>query len=315
MARPTAYHLSGLLPRLIPVLAMLGLLSCEPSSEPEAVEAVGIGAPFISVAIPPDPNPQTSLLIGELVQIYLKQIGSDFTAVAENLDLLQQRIASFLDTPNLDTLSLARSSWLDAYSSYELTSLNQYFAMSLLAPDERVQFIEHQYFLNQWPILPGYIDSVVGYPQSGIVNDLTVALDIGSLRQQHGMLELSEAALGFHVIEFLLWGSNINQEEPRSPSDYLEIAVLSERQASNGLSVEQLASNRRREYLHEATQALMDEFVAMQSLWAQSSVLASLGNELSPPARGTDYLQFFFNSAASMLTEELLVRSLWKSVV
>ncbi|MBV1921905.1 MAG: hypothetical protein KUG73_14600 [Pseudomonadales bacterium] len=82
------------------------------------------------------------------------------------------------------------------------------------------------------PILPGYVDYLLQYPNSGIVNDITLALSEQSLRGQQGLTDSGEISIGFEVIAFILMGEQrYNQSlAPRPAIDFEEPNAIRRRQ-------------------------------------------------------------------------------------
>jgi len=243
-----------------------------------------------------------------LVLAYLQQIDVDFAAVEVSITKLQSEIMGFLDDPDTDTMQRVRYAWLQAHSAYELTTLSRYFADLVLDQDAALAFYQLQYQINHWPILPGYIDSVDGYSDSGIVHDINVTMDMPGLRQQHGTFDLAEASLGFHVIEVLIWGSNRSGSSLRPPSDYEPIAQLTADQTADGLRLDQLSNNRRREYLTILGQALLEDFQSTRNIWKEYSTASTLEMH---PSLAPQILPLIVDAMANMLSEEILVRSLY----
>jgi putative iron-regulated protein len=253
-------------------------------------------------------NPQLSASIRQFIQLYLQQIEQDQREASQALQQMDAAIHALLDSPRADTLEQAREEWLNAYSLYELTTLHRYFIERIMSETDRLQLMQLTYQINHWPILPGYLDSVTGYADSGIVHDITVSLDGPSLREQHGFFELSEASLGFHVLEFLLWGENLDKLTPRPFSDFTAIKQLNAQQREAGLEVEQLPRNRRRQMLALDSQLLLEDFAASQQLAQQQSTEFAAGMSDIAPAR---LLTLVIDTVNTMFTEELLVRSLY----
>ena len=284
----------------------LALTGCGESEEP--------GTPLeeetVIIALMPsiDANPQLAMRLRELVDVYLLQIEIDFDEVDSNLMGLGLLIDDFLAAPNTETMTAVRIAWLNAHSTYELTALHRYFAGLALPEPESLALFQIQYRLNHWPILPGYIDYVEGYPVSGIVHDITVTIDGPGLQEQHGTFDLAEAALGFHVLEFLLWGENKEMGRLRPPSDYDSSSMLSALQQESGLTTSQLSNNRRREYLRIGSQALVDDFRSLQRLWANGSVSF---RERVDSLQSNEILSLLVEASTTMLTEEMLVSSLY----
>ena len=239
---------------------------------------------------------------------YLEQIDTDYAALSSELRTFESQVDQFLENPETSTMNAVRSGWLTAHSSYELTALHRYFSELLLSEEDQLALFQLQYQINHWPILPGYVDYVGGYLESGLVNDITVNLDLGSLRQQHGVFDLAEASLGFHVLEFLIWGENIDRQSERPASDYQSITELSSNQISNGIQLEQISNNRRRQLLRINTEALLADFGRSQEIWLENS--ETLRSKLAA-MNSAETLILLIEAMTGMLTEEMLVRSLY----
>lgn len=252
-------------------------------------------------------NPQLSASAKELVLAYARQIGSDFALAGTEIEELLVSIQRLLDDANEGRLAEAREAWLDAHGAYELTALHRYFATEIFNDQNSSALFELQYQINHWPIVPGYIDYVSGYPDSGIVHDINVNIDSASLRAQHGSFDVSEVSLGFHVIEFLLWGESADVDT-RPATDYIAVEQLTADQTENGYTLEQLGNNRRRLLLGVVAAALVEDFRALQSLWLAQ---APETQHLIESTSGTDLIVVLADSMSAMLTEELLLRSLY----
>ena len=101
------------------------------------------------------------------------------------------------------------------------------------------------------PILPGYVDYLLQYPNSGIVNDITLALSEQSLRGQQGLTDNGEVSIGFEVIAFILMGEQrYNQSlAPRPAIDFKEPDA-----------------SRRRQYLTITVSLLQQDLAALQTV-------------------------------------------------
>ena len=261
----------------IAVLASLLLVGCSgETAEPQKIESVKEIIPSAFELL----NPELSASAKEIALEYIEQIGTDLIQAGIKIEMFQSSIVMLTGQANNENLSLSKQAWLDAHSAYELTTLHRYFATQLLGEQGSLALMQIQYQINHWPIIPGYIDYVNGYPDSGIVHDINVNLDVDSLREQHGAFDISEVTLGFHVIEFLLWGYD-SDSVPRPAADFDAVLELTSQETESGYSLEQLSNNRRRLFLSVATDTLVELIV----------ILA--------------------DSMSAMLTEELLLRSLY----
>ena len=281
------------------------LASCSNDEQPNtesSANGVAIGEPSPAL----DPSlyaPIRNILIG-----YLNQIDTDYNTLATELTSLENQVAEFLESPQTSSMNSVRSGWLSAHSSYELTTLHRYFAEQILSEEEVLALYQFYYQINHWPILPGYVDYVGTYSNSGIVNDITVNIDIPTLREQHGAFDLAEASLGFHVLEFLIWGENLKRQDERPASDYFVITELNASEIEGGFELDQLSNNRRRQMLVLNTQALLSDFNSSREIWSLGS--ETFRNELNA-LNGSEIIILLLEAMTSMLTEEMLIRSLY----
>ena len=288
----------------IAVLVPLFLIGCsEEIAEPKNIESVKEITPSAFELL----NPELSSSAKEIILEYVEQIGTDLLQAEIEIEIFQSSIVILTGQANNENLSLSKQAWLNAHSAYELTTLHRYFAMQLLGEQKSSALMQLQYQINHWPIIPGYIDYVNGYPDSGIVHDINVNLDAGSLREQHGTFDISEVTLGFHVIEFLLWGSG-SDTDPRPPEDFDAVLELTPEETESGYLLEQLSNNRRRLFLSIATDTLVKDFRALQSLWLSEE--PSIRRRIESTS-GTELIVILAESMSAMLRGELLVRSLY----
>ena len=288
----------------IAVLASLLLVGCDDETvKPQNIESVKEITPSTFELL----NYELSSSAKEIILEYVEQIGVDLIQAGIEIEMLQSSIVMLTAQATNENLSLSKKTWLDAHSAYELTTLHRYFAMQLLEEQNSLALMQIQYQVNHWPIVPGYIDYVNGYSDSGIVHDINVNLDANSLREQHGTFDISEVTLGFHVIEFLLWGDD-NDAVPRPADEFDAVLELTPIETESGYSLEQLSSNRRRVFLSIATDTLVKDFQALQSLWLSEEPSIRRGIESKSV---TEIILILADSMSAMLTEELLLRSLY----
>ena len=184
---------------------------------------------------------------------------------------LQTTINTLLDSPNEENLAAARAAWRDARVPYMQTEVFR-FGNSVVD--------EWEGQVNAWPLDEGLIDyvddsyqAVMGNPgaRANIIasESLTIGeqrLDLTDLNADllASLNELggSEAnvATGYHAIEFLLWGQDLNGTE----------AGAGERPATDfALGEEATGGNneRRRAYLQVVTDLLISDLETMVAVW------------------------------------------------
>ena len=288
----------------IAVLAPLLLVGCsDEAAGPQSIKSVNEITPSAFELL----NPELSASAKEIVLKYVEQIDTDLTQAGIEIEKFQSSIVTLADHVSSENLSLSKQAWLDAHSAYELTTLHRYFATQLLGEQNSLALMQLQYQINHWPIIPGYIDYVNGYPDSGIVYDINVTLDVDSIREQHGAFDIYEVTLGFHVIEFLLWGYDTDSVA-RPAADFDAVLELTPEETESGYSLEQLSNNRRRLFLAVAADTLVEDFRALQSLWLTEE--SSIRQRIESTS-GTELIVILADSMSAMLNQELLIRSLY----
>jgi len=185
---------------------------------------------------------------------------------------LQEAIDALLADPTDETLQSAKDAWLAARVPYMQTEV---FRFGNPVVDEW----EGQ--VNAWPLDEGMIDYVEGDYQHALGNPGATANIIANQQLQIGedSIDVSEitgellaslnelagseanVATGYHAIEFLLWGQDLNGTDAgagtRPVSDYLE---------GEGCTGDNC--DRRRAYLKAATDLLVSDLEEMVGEWA-----------------------------------------------
>lgn len=186
---------------------------------------------------------------------------------------LQTAVAALIATPSNATLTAARSAWIAARIPYQQTEVFRFGNPIVDDWEGKV---------NSWPLDEGLIDYVAtGYglnkentlSQLNIIatpkftlsgseidaTTITPALIADTLHEADGIE--ANVASGYHAIEFLLWGQDLNGTEPgagnRPFTDFLQGAGCT---GGN--------CDRRAAYLAAATDLLVSDLEYMAAAWA-----------------------------------------------
>ena len=181
---------------------------------PVAVTAMVLSAP-VSAALEP------------VTQTYVAIAQSAYEDSLVSARAMRQAISAFLEAPSDATLERARSAWVEARVPYQQTEVYR-FGNAVVD--------EWEGKVNAWPLDEGLIDYVdtewygsqseenTFYAANIIANPmLTVAgrtidattIDAGLLRSLHEVDEVeANVSTGYHAIEFLLWGQDLNGTGP-----------------------------------------------------------------------------------------------------
>lgn len=199
-----------------------------------------------------DPYESTKTAIKEN---YANIVYTNYKDSYDKAILLKAALTTFTNTPSAANLSTAKDAWLDAREPYGQTEAFRFAN----GPIDDADGPEGQ--LNAWPLDESYIDYTTASSTSGIINDaitypsITGAV-LDGLNEQGGEENIS---IGYHAIEFLLWGQddpNTALETPGNRS-YLDFVV------GSGPGNEQ----RRKDYLMAVADLLVDHLGLMVSEW------------------------------------------------
>jgi len=154
--------------------------------------------------------------------------------------------------------------------------------------------------VNAWPLDEQAIDYVQGNANAGIINQKNgPAINSDYLIAQNGAGGEANVTTGFHAIEFLLWGQDLNGTNAgagqRNVNDFQ--TDLSEKCSANNC-------DRRRAYLQASTQLLVADLREMRDQWsaAASKQQGTLAYNFLASDDGIRYMLF---AMKSMATDEL----------
>lgn len=166
---------------------------------------------------------------------------------------LDAAIDAFVAVPSEETLLAAHTAWLAAREPYGQTEAFRFYA----GPIDDANGPEG--LINAWPLDEAYIDYVDGQPDVGIINDLENYPELNAelLEELNESGAEENISVGFHAIEFLLWGQDL-YEDSAGQRPYTDYVV-------DGTAANQ---ERRAQYLVLVTHALLDHLEAMKDAWS-----------------------------------------------
>ena len=192
--------------------------------------------------------------MGEVVKHYAALVFASYEAVDKGLVELQKAINDFVAKPSKDGLENAKKKWLAVRDVYGQTEVFRFYS----GPIDDDAGLEGR--LNAWPLDENYVDYVKDKPESGIINDLKAYPTIDkkllvSLNEKDGEKNIS---IGFHAIEFLLWGQDLDAKTPgvRPYTDFVE--------GKDGTAKNQ---KRRGQYLKLVMEILLEDLRTVKKQW------------------------------------------------
>jgi putative iron-regulated protein len=220
-----------------------------------------------------------------VVRQYAVNLDARYKDAITLVEALRAAVDAFVASPTADGLVACQTAWLAAHAWYGQAEYSRFYG----GPIDQVQV-----GMNEWPLDENFIDSTIGNPDGGIVNDpadfpqITATVITGV--DQRGIETITT---GFHAIEFLLWGQRADQSEgpgTRPYTDYVDGGT-----ADN--------QDRRRAYLQVATAVLDDDLHALDAQWDLTRP-ASYG-ALLVAGKSSDGLAKIFRGLSQMSISEL----------
>ena len=208
----------------------------------------------------------------QVVEHYADIAHAVFSDALTTAQALDTSIESFLNTPSEKTLADVKQAWLDSRVPYQQSEV---FRFGNAIVDDR----EGQ--LNAWPLDEGLIDYVDADYQYELGNEGAIANIVANKELTIGANKLdvakitpkliadlnevggSEAnvASGYHAIEFLLWGQDLNGTNAGAGERaYTDFVVGKE--CTNG------NCDRRGDYLRAAADLLVQDLEWMEKQWS-----------------------------------------------
>ncbi|RED18767.1 imelysin family protein [Pontivivens insulae] len=212
---------------------------------------------------------------GDVLTNYANIAEAKYTDSLVTAQRLEDAVEVLLANPSAEALHRARAAWLAARVPYQQTEVYR-FGNAIVD--------EWEGKVNAWPLDEGlidYVDATYGGPTdeneyaalnvianptftlSGVeidATEITPALLEGSLHEADAVE--SNVATGYHAIEFLLWGQDLNGHDAGAGErPWTDYAV--------GDACTNDNCDRRGDYLLAATQLLVSDLEWMSAQWAE----------------------------------------------
>lgn len=217
--------------------------------------------------------PALALEPAEVVAHYADIAAAKYADSLTAAQSLQTAVANLIAAPSEDTLASAKAAWIAARVPYQQTEVYRFGNAIVDDWEGRV---------NAWPLDEGLIDYVAASTAQNEENDhaglnviatpvfalsgtevdasaITPALISETLHEADGIE--ANVASGYHAIEFLLWGQDLNGTGPGAGArPYTDYAMGADCTGGN--------CDRRAAYLQAATDLLVSDLEYMAAQWA-----------------------------------------------
>lgn len=227
------------------VISALHLAACNPShpTNPEATP----NEPLNQVAEQAQTQASSDLMSSKLAS----ELEATLIEAANQSVALTQASKSFLEVPSEKTHSSLQQQYQLAHSAYRLAAVVLYLSSGTAQANPKI---------DAFPMLPGYLDSVDGYPSSGLIHS-EVGIDLATLQEEHQFSDELYLTLGFHPFEFILNG------DPSAPIPAWRRFVV------EGTDKQKAAAQRRAEYLLLIAETLQADIQQQLNQWQQDKAV------------------------------------------
>jgi putative iron-regulated protein len=182
---------------------------------------------------------------------YAKLVYSNYSDALQDAKILQKKINNLLKNPTKESFAAAKTAWLVSRNSYGQTEAFRFYEGPIDFVNKEKGLEGPEGRLNSWPLDESYIDYVQGNETSGIVNDKKSEISKSALQKANQENDESQVSLGYHAIEFLLWGQDFSKTSAgnRPVSDYAK------------------EHEKRRQYLSLTAEMLVDDLEFLVGEW------------------------------------------------
>lgn len=221
---------------------------------------------------------------------YANIVLSNYQDALADARTLQSEILTFTTTPNEGNFNAAKQAWLGARESYGTTEAFRFANGPIDSGDTE----ETEGLLNSWPLDEAYIDYVAGDATAGIINNPAAfpTIDKATLTNQNGLGGEENVSVGYHAIEFLLWGQDLTDPSADMPG---------QRTFNDFVAGQVDNADRRAQYLNVCADLLIDHLQVMINEWTSGYVNTFKGQDTDTN------LENIINSLAELSRSELAI--------
>lgn len=150
--------------------------------------------PVVLSCSPPEPSGD----IKRVVSAWHSEANIRNTRLVQSAERFESSLENFLANTNQENLNSLRTNWKQVHKDF--------LAASIFFVGKTNDLM---YRIDAWPVAEGFLDSIPGYPQTGIINDNTISIDATTLINEHGITAAEEVSLGLHALEYFVFARHL----------------------------------------------------------------------------------------------------------
>ena len=202
--------------------------------------------------------------VADFISNYANIVSANYTDSYNTAVAMQTKINAFLAAPSEAGLVEAQEAWLYARNFYGQTEAFR----QAKGPIDTEDLLGTEGQINAWPLDEGFIDYVSDNRgaeiQNGLIGDETFELSEANILGQNEANNVTEnVSTGWHAIEFLLWGQDLNYNPETNTAD--NFSGSGERPYTDYTTAD--FAERRGEYLSVVTDLLVADLKDLNDTW------------------------------------------------
>lgn len=198
------------------------------------------------------------------IEGYANIVAANYDDAYTTAATMKTKIDAFIATPTAATHKAAKDAWLYARDFYGQTEAFR----EADGPIDNEDLLGTEGRINAWPLDEAFIDYVSdnrgGSVQNGLIGNTSFTLTEANLIGKNEVGGEANIATGWHAIEFLLWGQDLNYNPATHTLD--NFAASGKRNYTDYTTADFAA--RRKQYLQIVTNLLVNDLKDLKNTWA-----------------------------------------------
>lgn len=213
---------------------------------------------FTSCGNDDDSSSELEDLKKEVIADYADLVLNNYTAAQNDAIALQTALVNFTANPSETGFQAAKDAWLQARETYGITEAFRFAEgpIDIIGTEEGPEGA-----LNSWPLDENHIDYVDGVSDAGIINNPSdyPTIDKTILENLNGNPGEKDVSIGYHAIEFLLWGQDLTDPSQKEAGNRPYTDFMDGGTASN--------QDRRRVYINLCADLIVEHLQLLIDQW------------------------------------------------